>query len=534
MPFRLPRPTLAYAAALAALFLGTAYLRFMMLGTGFTNDHFLHLANAQQMLLGEWPTRDFLDPGLPLMYATSALAQMVLGRTLLAEGVLVSLTFAGAAVLTAMAVRELTGSRVLALVAAVLEVAIVPRAYGYPKLLLYAAAFFLLQHYVTRPTTGRLLAFAAMVPIAFLFRHDHGVNLGAAGALTMWLANGPDGRPGGLRRSATFLAIVVAFTIPYIVYVQINGGLWSYVQVGLEFRRVEMTRQAFASPSFQERFYEAALFYGYWALPIAAVLTVFARVRRDDFRTIAARLAPIATVAVLVNWTFLRDPLTGRLQDAIVPAVTLGAWLTSCAWRSHYRWAWGPLTVLLLVTFAKAVVEVGGTLDQLARAGLLDSWNRWPAMGDVASRLSAPNSPRVLPSRPSAALLPFYPYVRRCTTPEQRLLVIGNATEVLFFAQRGFAGRQAAFVQGYYESEPYQRSVLSTLAAQMVPFVVIPGRSYTGDYGAVFPLLARYIRDRYVPLAQFGDPDTGAEVLIDRTVPARGRDPETGWPCPTQ
>jgi hypothetical protein len=506
----------------------------MMLGTGFTNDHFLHLANAQQMLLGEWPTRDFLDPGLPLMYATSALAQLVLGRTLLAEGVLVSLAFAGAAVLTALAVRQLTGSRVLAVLAAVLEVAIVPRAYGYPKLLLYAAAFFLLQRYVTRPTTGRLLALAAMVPIAFLFRHDHGLNLGVAGALAVWLANGPEGRRGGVRRTTTFVALVVAFTIPYAVYVQIHGGLWSYLQVGLEFRRVEMARQAFAWPSFQERFYEAALFYGYWALPIGAALAAFARARQDDFGTIVARVVPIAAVSVLVNWTFLRDPLTGRLQDAIVPAVTLGAWLMSCAWRSRYRWAWGPVSVLLLVTFAQAIVEVGGTLDQLARARLLEPWSRWPAVGDVASRLSAPYSPRVLPSRPAVALLPFYPYVRRCTTPEQRLLVIGNATEVLFFAQRGFAGRQAAFVQGYYESQPYQRSVLSTLAGQKVPFVVIPGRSYTGDYGAVFPLLTRYIRDRYVPLAQFGDPDTGAEVLIDRTMPPRGHDPETGWPCPTQ
>ena len=85
------------------------------------------------------------------------------GRTLFAEAVLVALAFALAAVLTAAAVRELTGSRVLALLAAVLEVAIVPRTYGYPKLLVYAAGFFLLQRYVTRPTTGRLFAVAAAI-----------------------------------------------------------------------------------------------------------------------------------------------------------------------------------------------------------------------------------------------------------------------------------------------------------------------------------------------------------------------------------
>src|SRR5688572_8911418 len=167
-----------FPAALAALFLAAAFFRFMTLSAGFANDHFLHLVSAQQMLFGEWPTRDFLDPGLPLMYATSALAQVLLGTTLFAEAVLVVVAFALAAVLTALAVRDLTGSRALGLLAAVLEIAIVPRAYGYPKLLLYAAAFFLVQRYVTRPTRGRLLALAATVVTAFLFRHDHGIYLG--------------------------------------------------------------------------------------------------------------------------------------------------------------------------------------------------------------------------------------------------------------------------------------------------------------------------------------------------------------------
>jgi hypothetical protein len=30
------------------------------------NDHYMHLAWAQQLLFGELPGRDFVDPGMPL------------------------------------------------------------------------------------------------------------------------------------------------------------------------------------------------------------------------------------------------------------------------------------------------------------------------------------------------------------------------------------------------------------------------------------------------------------------------------------
>ncbi|HKH72572.1 MAG TPA: hypothetical protein VKA59_14535, partial [Vicinamibacterales bacterium] len=72
----------AGAAVVAGLL--TAIIRYLGL-EGFSNDHFQHLAAAQQMLLGEWPTRDFADPGMPLMYAASAAAQVVFGRSLFAE-----------------------------------------------------------------------------------------------------------------------------------------------------------------------------------------------------------------------------------------------------------------------------------------------------------------------------------------------------------------------------------------------------------------------------------------------------------------
>jgi hypothetical protein len=526
--------TVAFAVALAALFLFTALFRFLHLKDGFPNDHFLYLAGAQQILLGEWPTKDFLDAGQPLMYVASALAQVVLGQTLFAEAVLVAVAFALAAVLTAAAVRELTGSRLLALLAAILEIAIVPRTYGYPKILVYAAAFFLLQRYVTRPTTSRLLALAAAIVVAFLFRHDHGIYLGIGGLLAAWLAAEPGHERGGARRAATLVGMTALLAAPYLMYVQVFGGVRSYIQTGLDFRAGELARQPHVWPALSgDEPYQAALLYEYWAIPIATALLLVAYRRRDDAGTIAARVIPLAAVTLLVNWTFVRDPLQTRLHDAIVPAVTLGAWLAACGWRARHRFVWRPASALLIALVAGSVMGVGSTIEQLDRASLLVTWRRLPEfIGEVGSALRAPRAERQLPSRAAHALRPFYEYVDRCTTRDHRLLVAGFNPEVLIFAQRGFAGGHPAFVQGYYESEAHQQSVLKRLAREVVPFVVLPGEAATNQFVNGFPLVAGYVRIRYVPLVTF-DPDaaTGVQVMFDSTLPIAARDPATGWPC---
>ena len=119
---------------------------------------------------------------------------------------LVSLAFGLGAVLTLATVSELTGSLSLAVLASVLEVAIVPRTYGYPKILIYAAAFLTFVRYIHRPDTRRLVWMGVVLAIAFLFRHDHGLFLGIGAALTVLLT--PDGTPWTAKlRRATLLAV---------------------------------------------------------------------------------------------------------------------------------------------------------------------------------------------------------------------------------------------------------------------------------------------------------------------------------------
>src|SRR5687767_15231368 len=101
--------SLREACAAVGLFVVVALFRYLSL-SGFSNDHYVHLAGAQQMLFGEWPTRDFVDLGAPLTYALSAMPQGLFGQGLLTEAVLTAVLFAIAAVLTLRAVVLLTGS----------------------------------------------------------------------------------------------------------------------------------------------------------------------------------------------------------------------------------------------------------------------------------------------------------------------------------------------------------------------------------------------------------------------------------------
>ena len=98
---RLRVPSRAWASvARGLLYLSVAgivaSLRFLGL-VGFSNDQYVSLTGAQQILFGDLPTRDFLDPGLALMYVASAGAQLVFGRNLFAEAMLVSGAFGLAA-----------------------------------------------------------------------------------------------------------------------------------------------------------------------------------------------------------------------------------------------------------------------------------------------------------------------------------------------------------------------------------------------------------------------------------------------------
>jgi hypothetical protein len=139
---------------------------------GFPNDHYMHLAWAQQIVRGAWPGRDFVEPGMPGTMVLSALAQVVGGHGLVAEFVLCLVMIAAAAGLTCWLAARFTGSLALGVYAAGLQIAIFPRLYNYPKLFVPLVGLALLWRYLERPTIGRAVPVGAWIATAFLFRHD--------------------------------------------------------------------------------------------------------------------------------------------------------------------------------------------------------------------------------------------------------------------------------------------------------------------------------------------------------------------------
>jgi len=156
------------ALGLSALLGVVCFLYRYLTFRGFSNDHYVHLARAQQMLLGELPTRDFFDPGLPLMYALSAAPQALFARMLLPEVILVFGCLGLAAALTFSIIERLTGSFRLAAVLTLLQILVFPRSYSYPKLLLYPVAVIAIDRYARAPGAARVAVLAVVTTLSFL------------------------------------------------------------------------------------------------------------------------------------------------------------------------------------------------------------------------------------------------------------------------------------------------------------------------------------------------------------------------------
>ena len=213
----------------------------------FANNHFVHLARAQAMLLGDLPVRDYTEEGVPLTVALSAVFQALVGPSPFAELLFAVMSFAAAAAATYWVAVRLTGFRTLGFLAAALQILAAPRLNGHPKMLVYPVFMLLAVRYVERPHVRRLALLAGWTAIAFLLRHDHGVYLGLAAATVILLTHWRDGIRMIARASVAYGAILALCLAPYMIYVQWQLGIVNYFRVGIGMSRKE-PRQVFAWP----------------------------------------------------------------------------------------------------------------------------------------------------------------------------------------------------------------------------------------------------------------------------------------------
>jgi hypothetical protein len=529
----------------AAIFLLAALWQFLTYN-GFPNDHYFHVARARQMLLGEWPVRDFVDPGAPLQYVISAASRWMFGDVAGPELLVVALGVAVGAAATVICASWLSRSLVIAAAVAVLEILASPRSYSYPKMLLYGLAGCVVVAIASHATRARLFIAAGLTAVAFLTRHDHGLFIGLACTAAVVLS-APD-LANAARRFALYAGGVAVLLAPWAVWVQYYQGLISYFEMGVAVSRREADisllrdwpQLQFSEGLTTTANLQAWLYYLFWSLPIIAVtIAVVRRVTRHERwagETVA--VVGIAILALALDATFLRNPLETRLADATVPAALLAAWLVGLVWTMQARLAirctaYAAAAALLGFTTV-AIWRVGDVTEKLDEVGAFED-DLEHVQQHTAAVVSALTNPEVdarkLPSRVSAGLVPFMRYVNRCTESTDRLLVSGPYPDVFVLSRRGFGGGHIAFLEKFYHSDADQELTLKRLQRQSVPFVVLPLDDQDA-FERSFPKIQAHITAAYDLLADIPvDGLKGIRILVDRTRTRTGSDSETGWPC---
>jgi hypothetical protein len=589
------------AVALAVVAFFYRYLSF----TDFANDHFVHLSMAQQIGFGALPVRDFVERGLPLMTLVSAAGQSMLGDGLMAEVIVIATAYAASAVMAYAAAIRLSGSVLVAAAATLVPVLAFPVSYSYPKLLTVAVGFLSAWAYTVAPTRPRAALLAASIVVAFLFRHDLGI-IQAIGVVALMIGYHGVSREAiiGVCRVAVLSLLILS---PYMVWVQINEGVPTYVKDGIAFWTREAQRANWwevsrleldPSRPFFERLghgpvvnvrwqagtsddeivkaetrhgiirldpnspmtwqYElrrwsttdleqivkdplvadthhidrsrfilqvpaprgpmawlvdlygpgeglrlhansfVALFYLVWILPIAAA-GALALTWHDASPATRGLVAMTIVVQVVMSASMLRDPLTTRIRDVLVPASLLIAYLAGLAGalgRPLMRRATVSVALLLVLAIAAAAGEASTRAE---RMGVYEGAAGMRArMRTIRRTLSPPDHHT---GKRSAAYGPLIDYVTTCTSPNSQLLTLTFAPEVFFYAHRAFAGGQVSLTPGYFVDDRNVGLMLERVAKQDVPLVVMD--SETRQEMMQYSRLGSYVEARYHEIGRF-------------------------------
>ena len=546
--------TWLYALAIAFIAFGFRLINVRDL----PNDHYMHLAWAQQLLFGELPGRDFVDPGMPLTYLLSALVQGVSPGPF-SEAVLCCVMIGIAAAVTFVVSAELTGSRVAGVAAAVLEIALYPRLYSYPKVLVPAVALLLIQQYVRRPGGLPLVLMAIWTAIALLLRHDLGVYAAAGfGAALLWIHWQ---RWGDLARAfVAYAAAVIVASIPYMVFVQWSEGSLEHFHEAVEFARGEAHQRFLAPPAFpfvsvsgtstawSAEDSAVLLFYSAHLVAVAAlVLLATSKNARRTANPLQRSTEPVAAAAlamfVLYLLVVLRHPIVSRIQDVATLLTILGVWdlaetrrraadarvVGSVAARLVTAFAFG-ITVAVAAASAASVWNLGSLTERLRDTRIADGPSvMWRTIEGVHETGTQWPWERFWPA---GELPEAVRYLNACTAPDDTVLLTWAAPEYYFFAKRRFAAGHALFLPPEsFTTRHDQELMLARMRRQRPPIVLI-NETRRNEFATAYGEVDRYLRQKYVPSGHFAIRE-GSDVIIAMhrdLKPERTYGAER-WPC---
>lgn len=529
---------------------------------GLSDDHYFYLVRGWQLLYGEWPDRDFVDPGAPLTFILAALTQLVGGRGTWSEIVFCVTALSIATSLTFVSARRASGSVLIGLAAAVFQAVLVPRYYNYPKVLIYAVALPLLWSYVDQPTTRKRIAMAVLSVVALLFRHDHGLFVGLASVATI-LLQAHVGVFARLKHLAAYGLIVLLCAAPYLGWLQFNGGVMTHVVTANSWAQRDRARAPLLLPSFAvtpqadeepvaadadwwqrgifeqaSRNFEPWLFWLILALPLLTLAVQVGAVEsRADWPHARQKLIVVSLLGLVLFWGFIRGNLSVRFGDVGVTTAVLAAWLLRASIRTMgsgraFAVRLGVALAALFLVAGTVFVLVPSVRERLDHVGMVD---RPLGAVDKARSLTArlvtwPLERWASPDDRGPVRLIFY--VRECTADDDRVFISPYLAQVHALAQRAFPGGHADLRPGFYSTPADQRLALARLMRQPVPLAFMPaGADYEGVRKEM-PRVDAWLRTEFRDLGDL-DLGDGSRVKLfarrDRRQVRTYRD--TGWPC---
>lgn len=529
---------------------------------GLADDHFFYLVRGWQLLYGEWPDRDFVDPGAPLTFVLAALVQLVGGRGTWSEIVFSVTALSVATTLTFWSARRASGSTVIGTLAALFQALLLTRYYNYPKVLIYAVAIPALWSYVDQPTLRKRIGLAVLSVTALLFRHDHGLFVGLAVAATIlfqvhigWFARA--------KHLAAYVVLTVACAAPYLAWLQWNGGVVAHVTSANSWAQRDRVRAPLILPAFAlsaregddpiddegdwwqrgvfvqaSRNFEPWLFWLIVALPVGVLAAQAGKPEpRTDWPHARQKLLVLGLVGAVLIWGFVRGNLTVRFGDVSVTTAILGAWLLRAAVRflgegRSFLVRVAAAGITLVVLAGTVFVLVPSVRERLDHAGMVDR----PLGAVDRARLMTtrlvtwPLEGWASPDDRGPMRLAFY--VRDCTAQDDRVFISPYLAQVHALAQRPFPAGHADLRPGFYSTPADQKLALTRLMRQRVPLAIMAAGD---DYAGVrkeMPRIDAWLRTEF---QEFGDVELGdgsqVKLFARRDRPAARTWRQTGWPC---
>jgi hypothetical protein len=543
------------------------------------DNNFYTLSEATAILAGEHPFRDFFEWGVPLQAYLSAAAQWLSGGRLIGEFALQwGFITAGVVLSFHLAVRLSRSANVAlaAMLPAVLLLAASP-TYQYTKVFIYPCAALVACRYIERPSIRRSAALGAVVAIAFLFRHDHGIYVGLTFAVAFVLAW--RARPGvsHLRARAGHLAacagVAFVLVLPWLVTVARSEGLLEYIEARSYIKTAWSVQRPVFSPVLAinplraltpdptvaadaepyERLLAAWLpargHAAEWlyqmtilvAIAAAAtgVLSLLRQRKGEAAPPESEYLLLTGGLMLLVAWELFREQSYFVMTTALAAACGarflrgpepasrgLARWLT----RGRRTFA----TLLLLITLATTVGYAReSNLPHLIYLAEHQphTWARLTVYPPIDGLITREEAAAVTPTqwqaldtgRRSDVMLR---YVFECVATGDHVLVSGPTPyQIGYYVQRPVAGGHVYWHDGWRSDPVREAQSLALIQRQSVPFAFSTDSAMLDDLKR-YPRIHDHVAARYRPI-----PGTGERVLIDAHRPAVRQFGEMQLPC---